>query len=77
VAGAQRERVMDLADAAGIACEIRDVDFGELAGADEVFLSNSVIGLWPVVALDGQRWRPGPLARRLQALIEEADARGD
>jgi 4-amino-4-deoxychorismate lyase len=77
VAGAQRERVVDLADAAGIACEIRDVDFAELHDAEEVFLTNSVIGLWPVVALDAQRWQPGPLARRLQALIGEADARGD
>ena len=77
VAGAQRERIVDLADAAGIRCEIRDVAFAELQAAAEVFVANSVIGLWPAVALDAQRWLPGPLTRRLQALVEEADAHGD
>jgi 4-amino-4-deoxychorismate lyase len=77
VAGAQRERIMDLASAAGIPAGIRDVAFAELAGAGEVFIANSVIGLWPVVALDGLSWPPGPLARRLQSLLQEADDRGD
>lgn len=76
VAGAQRARVIDLARAAGIACEVRDAGFAELERSDEAFLTNSVIGLWPVAALEGRRWPPGPIARRLQALVEEDDARG-
>lgn len=76
VAGAQRARVLDLARAAGIACEVRDAGFEELEGADEAFLTNSVIGLWPIAALGARRWAPGPIARRLQALVEEDDARG-
>ncbi|MGE0357815.1 MAG: aminodeoxychorismate lyase [Burkholderiales bacterium] len=76
VEGAQRARVLDLAGAAGVACEVRDVAFAELRDADEVFLTNSVIGLWPVAALDGWRWAPGPVALRLRRLIEEDDARG-
>jgi len=76
VEGAQRARILALAQAEGIACEVRDAAFDEIERADEVFLSNSVIGLWPVAALGGQLWAPGPLARRLQRLIEEDDARG-
>ena len=76
VRGAQRERVLELARAEGIACEVRDVPFGELREAGEVFLTNSLIGLWPVAALDERRWAPGPVARRLQRLIEDEDARG-
>jgi 4-amino-4-deoxychorismate lyase len=76
VEGAQRSRVLALARAAGVACEERDTGFEELEAADEVFLTNSVIGVWPVVALDGWRWPPGPLARRFQQLIEDEDARG-
>lgn len=76
VEGAQRSRVLALARTAGIACEERDTGFDELEAAEEVFLTNSVIGIWPVAALDGRRWPPGPLARRLQRLIEDEDARG-
>jgi 4-amino-4-deoxychorismate lyase len=76
VNGAQRERVLDLARAAGIACEVRDAGFDELPEADEVFLTNSLIGLWPVVAFGDRRWNPGPVTRRLQRLVEEEDARG-
>jgi 4-amino-4-deoxychorismate lyase len=76
VEGAQRGRILALAGAEGIACEVRDAGFDELEGADEAFLTNSVIGLWPVVALGERRWAPGPLARRFQRLIEEDDARG-
>ncbi len=75
VAGAQRDRVRDLAAAAGLACETRDIAFDELRDADEVFVANSLIGLWPVVALDDRTWGVGPVTRRLQALIEDDDAR--
>lgn len=76
VEGAQRGRILALAGAEGIACEVRDAGFDELELADEVFLTNSVIGVWPVVALGERRWPPGPLARRFQQLIGEDDARG-
>ena len=76
VAGAQRERVLDLARAASIPSEVRDVSFVELHRADEVFLTNSVIGLWPVAACGERRWEPGPMARRLHRLIEDDDANG-
>ncbi len=76
VEGAQRGRVLTLAQAEGIACGVRDAGFDELELADEVFLTNSVIGVWPVAALGERRWPPGPLARRFQSLIGEDDARG-
>ncbi len=74
VAGAQRDRIRDLAAAAGIACEVRDIAFAELQGADEVFLANSLIGIWPVVALESRAWPVGPVTRRLQGLLEADDA---
>ncbi len=76
VAGAQRERVIDLARAAGLACDVRDIAFTEVHEADEVFLTNSLIGIWPVAHLGERLWIPGPITRRLQALIEADDARG-
>lgn len=76
VEGAQRARVLELAAAAGIACEVRDLAFDDLLAADEAFLTNSVIGLWPVAAFGDRRWAPGPVTRRLQRLVADDDARG-
>jgi 4-amino-4-deoxychorismate lyase len=38
--------------------------------ADEAFLSNSLIGIWPLGALDQRRWKaPGPVTIRLAATL--------
>jgi 4-amino-4-deoxychorismate lyase len=74
VAGAQRERVIDLLAAEGLACELRDLPFAELADADEIFLTNSVIGVWPVVRLAAWARPPGPVTRRAQRLVAADDA---
>lgn len=76
VVGAQRERIRELLEAEGVDCLVHDVPFGEIEQCDEVFLSNSLIGIWPVRRLDERQWTPGPLTRRLQALIERDDAQG-
>lgn len=74
VTGAQRERVRELLAADGVACVERDVPFAELAGADEIFLTNSVIGIWPVVRLGDWARPPGPATRRIQRLVAADDA---
>jgi 4-amino-4-deoxychorismate lyase len=75
VAGAQRDRIRDFASAGKLACDVRDVPYGELEEADEVFLTNSLIGIWPIVALGERTWPVGPLTQRFQALIEADDAK--
>ena len=75
VVGAQRERVRELLGRAGIDCEVRDIDWAGLEEADEIFLTNSLIGAWPIARLGERRWAPGALTRRVQALIAEHDAR--
>ena len=74
VAGAQRARVLDLLGARGVRAEVRDVAYDELAGADEIFLTNSVIGAWPVTALDQVRYPVGAVTRLVQRAIERDDA---
>jgi 4-amino-4-deoxychorismate lyase len=76
VIGAQRERVRELLAVEGIECGERGIRFEELIDADEVFLTNSLIGAWPVCSFGDRRWMPGPIARRVQALIEQHDAQG-
>ena len=59
---------------AGLECEVRDIALAEIDEADEIFLTNSVIGAWPVAALGARRWSPGVVTRRVQALIAQHDA---
>ena len=67
--GIARALVMDLAEALGLPVEEGLFPASDLAGADEAFLTSSVVEVTPVVAVDG--WpvgtgRPGPWTRRLQ-----------
>lgn len=66
VAGVMRATVLDLAARLGIAAEERRLDGAELAAAEELFLTNALIGIRPVVELDGVSVAPGPVTRRLQ-----------
>ena len=75
VVGAQRERVRELLAAGGTSCTEDDIRWEALDAAEEVFLTNSLIGAWPVARLGEKRWAVGPVTRRVQAMIEESDAR--
>jgi 4-amino-4-deoxychorismate lyase len=48
VAGLQRERVINYAKQNQIVCKITELTLDDLLAADEIFMVNSVIGLWPV-----------------------------
>jgi len=48
VAGIMRQQVLELAQDLGISIDITQVDRDELFNASEVFLTNSLIGIWPV-----------------------------
>jgi 4-amino-4-deoxychorismate lyase len=48
VAGIMRQQVLDRAQELGIGFDIREAHKEDLFAADEVFLTNSVISLWPV-----------------------------
>jgi len=66
VAGVMRETVLEIAAQLGIAVEERRLDAAELAAAEELFLTNALIGIRPVRELDGVSLAPGPMTRRLQ-----------
>jgi 4-amino-4-deoxychorismate lyase len=76
VAGVTRDRVCEAAEALGIRCVVRALPIAELCAADEVFLVNSVIGLWPVRSLDSRSYARGPATERIQGRINAtSDAR--
>jgi len=72
--GITRGVVLELAAAVGVPVELRAPLTAELGGFDEIFLTSSVRGLAPVVAVDGVEvgsGRPGPLYERLSTEFEK------
>lgn len=68
VAGTLRAELLDQAPALGIRVKVCDLTLQDLAAADEVFVCNSLYGIWPVLGVDALRWSAGPLTRKLQTL---------
>ncbi len=66
VRGVMRRVVLEAAAELGIAVAQRDLTFDELQGANELFMTNALIGILPVALLDGRRFRAGAVTRRLQ-----------
>lgn len=71
VAGVMRAALLDGARAQSMAIEVRDIPFEEFVQADEVFLCNSLFGIWPVRSVTGHHWPVGPLTRKLQAIARD------
>lgn len=76
--GTTRTRILGLCARHGQPAVERDLVASDLRDADEVFLSSSVRGIVPVVAVDDApvgRGAPGPVTTRVRAWFEaEADA---
>jgi 4-amino-4-deoxychorismate lyase len=67
VAGIMRQVVLHTADELGLPSSVLDLEVEDLASADEVFVTNAVRGLRPVIAVAGiGRFEPGEVTRRLR-----------
>ncbi|TBV12102.1 aminodeoxychorismate lyase [Stutzerimonas kirkiae] len=71
VAGVMRAEIIERAAAAGMLVEQRDISVEELQRAEEIFLCNSLYGIWPVRRLRQRIWPVGGVTRKLQALLSE------
>lgn len=73
VSGIQREVVLEICAAQKLSCQVREVSFAEVLEADEVFVCNSVFGIWPVIHVRSsaacRTLTPGPMTRTLQSLL--------
>ena len=72
VAGVQRERVMEQAAIYNVSCRAGQFGLAELLAADEVFLVNSVIGLWPVRELQSRTWSHYPVTTQMREWLNHA-----
>jgi 4-amino-4-deoxychorismate lyase len=68
VAGVMRAELLAQAQALGITTEVRDIQMSDLQQTDEVFLCNSVYGVWPVIGFARLNWPVGPLTRKLRGI---------
>lgn len=68
VAGVMRAELLAQAHTLGIGTEVRDVQMTDLEQTDEIFLCNSVYGVWPVRGFAQLNWPVGPLTRKLQGI---------
>ncbi|MCG5494692.1 aminodeoxychorismate lyase [Ectothiorhodospira variabilis] len=69
VAGITRARVLEMARAWGLSCREEQVGLEDLWQADGLFLTNTLIGLWPVRSLEGRAMPMPPLIGRLQQAL--------
>jgi 4-amino-4-deoxychorismate lyase len=70
VAGVMRAVVLDLAEVLGIPVVTERLTVADVAQAEALFLTNSIIGIWPVRAFEGERYSPNALTRRLTWELE-------
>ncbi len=69
VAGVMRALVMELAGGIGLNVMEKAVYHEDLNSASELFICNSLIGLWPVKKIAGRHYPVGAVTRRLQTLL--------
>ena len=70
VAGMMRDKVLACATALGLEVRVESRPWSKLLDADEAFVSNSLIGIWPLRSLEQRVWEaPGPLSSRLISVL--------
>lgn len=65
IKGVMRRAVLEAAELLGIRTAERELTLAQVLRADELFMTNALIGVWPVALLDAQRFAVGPVAKRL------------
>lgn len=68
VKGILRDIIIQLAKKYLISIVEKDITKGELFSADELFITNSIIGVWPVKQLEWRDYGVGGVTRQLQSL---------
>jgi len=69
VAGVMRRVVLREAGRAGMPVQEEVLNVDDLHKAEELFLTNARMGVWPVRELDGRALEPGPVTRRVQQIL--------
>jgi len=71
VAGVTRDRIFDWCGRERIQCAVETIALDRALVADEVFLVNSLVGVWPVRSIGESAVRTGSVAQRISASLDE------
>ncbi|HEU5339540.1 MAG TPA: aminodeoxychorismate lyase [Sulfuricaulis sp.] len=72
VEGVMRAVVLENAAALSIPCNITVLTRADILAAEEIFLTNSLIGLWPVCRIQTREYPVGRITQRIQEAIRDA-----
>ena len=72
VAGVMRAQIILLAGKLNISVVKTKIHLDDLMAADEVFITNSIIGIWPVSVIDNTVYLVGPITKSLQCTLQQA-----
>ncbi len=72
IAGVMRGVIIAWAARRGLSVAETDLSLDDLYRADELFLTNSLVGVWPVHEIDGRRKGVGALTRTISTAVDEA-----
>ncbi len=73
VAGVMRAQILETAAALGMNCIIQTVTTEMVESAQELFLTNSLIGIWPIRRIEARHYVVGQISQTLQAALHAAD----
>ncbi|WP_326499573.1 aminodeoxychorismate lyase [Methylomicrobium sp. Wu6] len=71
IAGIVRGLIMQLAEQHQLALYERSYSLEQLLSADEIFVCNSIIGIWPVKQIDQTVFKPGPITRKIRQWLAD------
>ncbi|WP_194436233.1 aminodeoxychorismate lyase [Vibrio fluminensis] len=69
VAGVARRRVLDIAQQQKINLHVGEFALTDLLDADEVFITNSILGVAPIKGIEGQSFQIGKQTRSIQEML--------
>jgi len=72
VAGIMRAQIMLLAVKLNIPVIEAKIHIDDFMTADEIFITNSVIGIWPVAVMEQSTYLVGPITQNLQHALQQA-----
>lgn len=73
VRGITRDCILDVAAGLGIDTQETTLSLDELCQSQELFLSNSLLGIWPIRQLEDRVFPVGPVTTRLSKALESMD----
>jgi len=65
IEGIIRNLILEYASMNNLKYTVKKVSVDELKNADEIFVTNSIIGLWPVNAFNEWEYKVGPVSKNI------------